>query len=149
MNLPSCNLVSCHLVSEPSQSSCFSLAADESTDISDIAPLSVFVRFFNGERLVEELFGLVPLYGRTTGEIIFNEISKLLATKTLMHRNLKQFLNDLDSEFKDVLLYNNERWLSKGQMLKRVWEFVDTSEKRDHFLNLLCNPNQLERLSFL
>ncbi|KAJ8876403.1 hypothetical protein PR048_020848 [Dryococelus australis] len=59
----------------------------------------------------------------------------------------------------NVLLYDNVRWLSKGQMLKRVWglreevvlflELMDTSEKRDHSLNLLRNPNQLARFSFL
>ncbi|KAJ8891693.1 hypothetical protein PR048_004222 [Dryococelus australis] len=203
----------------------------ESTGISDIAQLSVFVQFFfNGERFVEELLGLIPLYGRTTGEILFNDISKLLASKSvsiayivsvvtdgaptmarlagklkqincciipyhciihntvlcaklsskdsflflteiakqvnflmlrsaLTHKNLKQFLNDLYSEFKDVLLYNNVRWLSKGQTLKRVWglreevvlflELMDTSEKRGHFINLLRDPNQLARFSFL
>ncbi|KAJ8886306.1 hypothetical protein PR048_012517 [Dryococelus australis] len=68
------NNISCQLVSEISQSSCFSLDADEATDISDIAQLSVFVQYFNGERFVEELLGLISLYGRTTGEIIFNEI---------------------------------------------------------------------------
>ncbi|KAJ8868307.1 hypothetical protein PR048_029823 [Dryococelus australis] len=209
------NNISCQLVSELSQSSCFSLAADESTDISDIAQLSVFVRFFNGERFLDELLGLIPLYRRTTGEMIFYEISKLLASKSvsianivsvvtdgapamaseqeglvgklkqinsikiffsllteitklvnffrsrsaLTHRNLKQFLNDLDSEFKDVLFYNNVRWLSKRQILKILGferkkivlflELMDTSEKRDHFLNLLRDPNQLIKLSFL
>lgn len=227
------NNISCQLVSELSQCNYFSLAADESTDISDTAQLTVFVRFFNGERFMEELLGLVSLHGRTTGEIIFNEISKLLATKNvsidnivsvvtdgapamisekeglvgrmkqinssiipyhciihntvlcaklskdfvpllteitklvnflrsksaLTHRNLKKILNDLDSEFTDVLLYNNVRWLSKGQLLKRVWdlrkeialflEVMDTSGKRDHFLNILQDPYQLARLAFL
>ncbi|KAJ8886307.1 hypothetical protein PR048_012518 [Dryococelus australis] len=73
------------------------------------------------------------------------EIAKIVnffrSRSALTHRNLKQFLTDLDSEFKDVLLYNNDRWLSKGQMLKRVWglreeivfllELMDTSEERD------------------
>ncbi|KAJ8893537.1 hypothetical protein PR048_006135 [Dryococelus australis] len=202
---------------------CFSLTADKSTDMSDIAQLSVFVRFFNGERFLEELLELMPLYGGTIGFFF----SKLLASKSvsntnivsvvtdgapamasekeglvgklkqinsciipyqsiihntvlcaklskdppppliidncktrsaLTHRNIKQFLNDFDSEFKDVLLYNNVCWLSKGQMLKRVWglrkeiviflELMDTSEKRDNFLNLLRDLNQLARLSF-
>lgn len=91
------------------------------------------------------------------------EITKLVnflrSKSALTHRNLKQFLKDLNSEFTDVLLYNNVRWLSKGQMLKRVWnlrgkivlflEVMAESEKRDHFLHILQDPHQLARLAFL
>ena len=47
-----------------------SLAIDESTDICDVSQLSVFVRFLDKERseFREELLGLVPLLGSTTGE---------------------------------------------------------------------------------
>ncbi|KAJ8892142.1 hypothetical protein PR048_004722 [Dryococelus australis] len=195
----------CQSLREFSQSSCFSLDADECTDISDVAQLSVFVRFFNGERFVEEFVGIANIVSVVTdgapamasekeGQVgklkqissrkipyhciihnivlcaklskdffpLLTEITKLVnffrSRSALTHRILKQFLNYLDSEFKDVLLYNNVKWLSKGQMLNRVWglrgeivlflELMDTSEK-DNFLNLLQDPNQLARLSFL
>lgn len=37
------------------------------------------------------------------------------------HRQFKMLFEDLDSEYKDVLYYNQVRWLSLGQVLHRVW----------------------------
>lgn len=48
-----------------------SVAVDESTDCTDMAQLCIYVRFFDGVQLREELLGLVPLEGHTTGEVIF------------------------------------------------------------------------------
>lgn len=53
---------------------CMSIAVDESTDNTDIAQLCIYVRFFDGTGFREELLGLVPLEGRTTGEVIFQKI---------------------------------------------------------------------------
>ena len=49
----------------------FSIAVDESTDRTDIAHLSVFVRYFDDGIFREELLGLLPLETYTTGEHIF------------------------------------------------------------------------------
>ncbi|XP_056284884.1 SCAN domain-containing protein 3-like [Pseudoliparis swirei] len=43
-----------------------SLAVDESTDCTDMAQLCIYVRFYDGVRVREELLGLVPLEGHTT-----------------------------------------------------------------------------------
>lgn len=57
-----------------------SLAVDESTDNADVAQLCLYVRvfffflFFDGDRFTEGLLALIPLEGRTTGEIIFDKI---------------------------------------------------------------------------
>ena len=51
-----------------------SLAVDESTDQTDTAQLCIYVRFFDGNCFREELLGLLPLEGRTTGEILFEKI---------------------------------------------------------------------------
>lgn len=51
-----------------------SLAVDESTDGSDVAELCLYVRFFDGECFREDLLGLIPLEGQTTGQIIFEKI---------------------------------------------------------------------------
>lgn len=51
-----------------------SLAVDESTDNSDVAQLCLYVRFFDGESFREDILGLLPLGGHTTGEVIFNAI---------------------------------------------------------------------------
>lgn len=52
-----------------------SIAVDESTDCTDIAQLCIYVSFFDGVCFREELLGLIPLEGQTTGEVIFQKIS--------------------------------------------------------------------------
>lgn len=48
----------------------FSLAVDESTDVSDTAQLMIWARFFNGDTFLEEMLALLPLTGQTRGEDI-------------------------------------------------------------------------------
>ncbi|GBP26658.1 General transcription factor II-I repeat domain-containing protein 2A [Eumeta japonica] len=55
----------------------FFTSLDESTDLSDIAQLAIFIRGVDKEFTVtEELLALQPLKGTTTGENIFNEVQK-------------------------------------------------------------------------
>ena len=42
--------------------------------------------------------------------------------KIFKHRQLRNFLDQHNAEFCDVLTHNNKRWLSKGNALKRLWE---------------------------
>ncbi|GBP57833.1 General transcription factor II-I repeat domain-containing protein 2 [Eumeta japonica] len=59
----------------------FSIALDESTDLSDIAQLAIFIRGVNKEFTVtEELLALQLSKGITTGQDIFNEVQKILST---------------------------------------------------------------------
>ncbi|XP_061765856.1 general transcription factor II-I repeat domain-containing protein 2-like [Nerophis ophidion] len=55
----------------------FSLAVDESTDASDTAQLSVFIRGVDSNMCVtEELLGFKSMHGTTTGKEIFEEVCK-------------------------------------------------------------------------
>uniref|UniRef100_A0A3P9LV82 SPIN-DOC-like zinc-finger domain-containing protein n=1 Tax=Oryzias latipes TaxID=8090 RepID=A0A3P9LV82_ORYLA len=57
----------------------FSLACDESTDISDSAQLLVFVRGINADmEITQELAGLETLRGTTKGEDLFAAVSRVL-----------------------------------------------------------------------
>uniref|UniRef100_A0A3P9IIY1 SPIN-DOC-like zinc-finger domain-containing protein n=1 Tax=Oryzias latipes TaxID=8090 RepID=A0A3P9IIY1_ORYLA len=57
----------------------FSLACDESTDISDSAQLLVFVRGINADmEMTQELAGLETLRGTTKGEDLFAAVSRVL-----------------------------------------------------------------------
>lgn len=59
----------------------FSVALDESTDLSDTAQLAIFIRSFDKEfTIIEELLALQPLKGTTTGEDIFNEVQKVFTS---------------------------------------------------------------------
>lgn len=42
--------------------------------------------------------------------------------RSLLHRQLRQFLEDLEAEYGDLLLHNHVRWLSSGNCLKRFFE---------------------------
>ena len=57
----------------------FSLALDESTDVTDTAQLLVFVRGVDEEfQTTQELAGLASLHGQTTGQEIFNHVLPII-----------------------------------------------------------------------
>lgn len=195
----------------------FSLAFDESTDISDSAQLVVFLRGVNESfQVTEEMLNLISLKGTTTGKDIFHAVEnclcennldleilsgistdgapamigkekgaiKLLIDKiesnnktsnrskredviiihclihqqnlcaqvlsmdhvmqvviktvnyirshALPHRQFKEFLKELDSEYGDVVYFSQVRWLSRGRCLQRFYEL---REEIDLFMN--------------
>lgn len=65
-----------NLLTDLEKAEVISLAIDSSCDRTDMEELSVFARFFDGKTFREELLCLLPLPGRTTGEIIFNELTQ-------------------------------------------------------------------------
>jgi len=57
----------------------YSIALDESTDISSTAQLSIFVRGVESDFTVtEELLDVVPMTGTTTGEDIFKAVDETM-----------------------------------------------------------------------
>ncbi|KAJ8333792.1 hypothetical protein SKAU_G00411110 [Synaphobranchus kaupii] len=71
-----------------------SLAVDESTDNSDVAQLCLYVRFFDGECFREELLGLIPLEGHTTGEILFTKIASFFEDNKLDLARVNMLVTD-------------------------------------------------------
>ena len=60
----------------------YSIAIDESTDISQTAQLAIFIRGIDNDFLVtEELLDIYPMQGRTTGEDIFLAMKKVSVSK--------------------------------------------------------------------
>lgn len=67
----------------------YSLALDESTDISDTAQLAIFIRgVTNQYTIVEELLELCPMKGTTTGRDIFGEVRKTMKIFNLQDENI-------------------------------------------------------------
>ncbi|XP_029654508.1 zinc finger BED domain-containing protein 5-like [Octopus sinensis] len=65
--------------------SCFSLQFDESNDAIDIAHLCVFSRLiFHDLTVKEELFAIIPMKERTTGENIYNSFKTFLLSFELL-----------------------------------------------------------------
>jgi len=55
----------------------YSLAVDESTDTTDIAQLSIFIRGVDSSlSITEELLALRPMHGTTTGQDLYQEVSR-------------------------------------------------------------------------
>ncbi|GBP09324.1 General transcription factor II-I repeat domain-containing protein 2A [Eumeta japonica] len=82
----------------------FSIALDESTDLSDTAQLAIFIRGVDKEFTVtEELLALQPLKGTTTGEDIFNEVQKMAKQRKM----LKRFY-ELRNEIADFMQIKNK-----------------------------------------
>ncbi|GBL87591.1 General transcription factor II-I repeat domain-containing protein 2A [Araneus ventricosus] len=50
--------------------------------------------------------------------LVIKIINSILA-KALYHRQFKDFLEEIDSQFSDLLLPNKVRWLSRGNVLQR------------------------------
>ena len=55
----------------------------------------------------------------------------------LNHRKFQELLNDLDSEFGDIIYYSEVRWLRRGEMLKR---FFDLKDEIRMFMQLKGQP---------
>ncbi len=64
--------VSDQLCADVSAAQCFSIAVDESTDLTDVAQLCVWVRFPKEKSFQEEMLCLLPLVRQTRGEDILN-----------------------------------------------------------------------------
>ncbi|GBL82906.1 General transcription factor II-I repeat domain-containing protein 2A [Araneus ventricosus] len=50
--------------------------------------------------------------------LVIKVINNILA-KALYHRQFKDFLEEIDSQFSDLFLHNKVRWLSRGNVLQR------------------------------
>uniref|UniRef100_A0A671WXQ4 DUF4371 domain-containing protein n=1 Tax=Sparus aurata TaxID=8175 RepID=A0A671WXQ4_SPAAU len=188
--------VSRQLLDNLKKTDVMSIAVDESTDCTDMAQLCIYVRFHDGVHFREELVGLIPMEGHTTGEAIFQKIDAFFdereldlqkvcllvtdgapamigrlqgltarlstiaphmqflhciihqsvlcaklsgdlkntmdtvmnivnfirSTSSLQHRLFRMMLADMFAEHTDLLVHNDVRWLSKGNVLDRFCE---------------------------
>ncbi len=208
---------------------CFSIAVDESTDVTDVAQLCLWVRFPKENSFQEEMLCLLPLHGQTRGEDILNAllvffeenhlswsklasvctdgapsmrgkekglvglmkkrdempnfisfhciihqealVSKLrnnefqnvmqrvvhvvnyIVSRALNHRQFRQLIQDYDTEYSDLVLHSEVRWLSRGKVLERflsllpeINTFLDSKGKHQPELK---DPHWIIQLALL
>jgi len=68
-------------------------------------------------------------------KLVIKIINCILAN-ALNHRQFQDFLDEIGSEYQDLLLHNNVRWLSRGKVLNRFVALLDEIKtflkKKDH-----------------
>ncbi|GFV00710.1 general transcription factor II-I repeat domain-containing protein 2 [Trichonephila clavipes] len=69
------------------------------------------------------------------------KIVNSILSKPLYHREFKEVLREMETEYSNLRLHNNVRWLSKGKVLKR---FALCSNEINIFLNEKGNHPELE-----
>ncbi|XP_076038317.1 protein FAM200C-like [Oratosquilla oratoria] len=52
--------------------------------------------------------------------LVIEMVNKIIA-KALNHRQFRALLDEVDSEYSDLLLHNKVRWLSRGEVLRRLF----------------------------
>ena len=81
------------------------------------------------------------------------KIINFIKAKGLNHRQFKTLLEDLDSDYADVRLHTEVRWLSRGFMLARFYELLDEislfMELKGEDTSNLKDPQWLSDLAFM
>ena len=69
------------------------------------------------------------------------KLINFLKSRELNHRQFKEFLKDLGSEYGDVIYNTEVRWLSRGAMLRRIYDL-----KKDIQLFVEMKPENMPRI---
>ncbi|XP_072377810.1 general transcription factor II-I repeat domain-containing protein 2-like [Diabrotica undecimpunctata] len=80
-------------------------------------------------------------------------IVNFIKSRALNHRQFKQFLDDIESEYGDLLYYTEVRWLRRGLTLERLLNLIEEIEiflaEKQRDVPELKNPDWLCDLAFL
>lgn len=60
-------------------------------------------------------------------EIVVKSIN-YIRKNGINHRTFRNFLNEIDAEYVDIIYFSEVRWLSRGKVLKRFFELIDEIE---------------------
>lgn len=73
----------------------YSLALDESTDVTDTAQLAVYLRGVdNNSEVMKELLSVIPMHGQTTGQEIFCQLCDAIEDAGLQWARLAGLTTD-------------------------------------------------------
>jgi len=57
--------------------------------------------------------------------VVVKIVNIIVARSSLIHRQFKEFLNEIEAEYGDLLLHTEIRWLSRGKVLNRFVSLID------------------------
>ena len=87
---------------------------------------------------------------------VMSDVVKIInhiRSRSLKHRQLRAFLEEIESAYEDVLYFIEARWLSRGKVLKRFFELRAEvkafMEKDGMTVSVLSDPKWLMDLAFL
>lgn len=73
----------------------YSLALDESTDVTDTAQLAIYVRGVDDNfEVMEELLTMIPMHGQTTGQEIFRQLCDSIVDAGLLWKRFAGITTD-------------------------------------------------------
>ncbi|XP_068224835.1 zinc finger BED domain-containing protein 5-like [Palaemon carinicauda] len=106
----------------------FAIQCDETTDIAQCAQFLMYARFVSASRtLPDEMRDVLN---------VAIKVVNFIKSGALNSRLFKLLYKDMDSEHEALLFHTNIRWLSKGNMLERLYElreeviiFLDSQQK--------------------
>ncbi|KAL4126754.1 hypothetical protein QTP88_010963 [Uroleucon formosanum] len=136
----------------------FALQIDESTDITNMAQLMVFIRFDRNDEIIEEfLFSLASKNMPKSLKLVLDsavKIVNLIKARPLNSRLFTVLCNEMGSTHKSLLLHTEVRWLSRGKVLTRLFELrseillllTDIDEEKS---KLFCDDQWLSRLAYM
>ncbi|XP_068234378.1 protein FAM200A-like [Palaemon carinicauda] len=122
----------------------FAIQCDETTDIAQCAQFLMYARFASGNNIKEEILFCCPMESssRTLPDEMRDvlnvaiKVVNFIKSGALNSRLFKLLCKDMDSEHEALLFHTNIRWLSKGNMLERLYElreeviiFLDSQQK--------------------
>ncbi|GFY07712.1 general transcription factor II-I repeat domain-containing protein 2B [Trichonephila clavipes] len=113
-----------------------SLCLDENIDITKSAGLAVFARYCVGNIIKEELIAITSLLTTTKG-------TDICTTQALNKRKFDALLDEVNSVYNGLIMYNNVRWLNRGNVLQI---FVDYLEEIRLFLQNESKTEQYPQL---
>jgi hypothetical protein len=81
------------------------------------------------------------------------EVVNKIRTRPLFHRKFQNLLQELNSQYGDVIYWSNVRWLSRGKVLKRFYdlknEIILFCSENDSYIEELSSPEFNFDLAFL
>ncbi|XP_023720331.1 protein FAM200A-like [Cryptotermes secundus] len=114
------------VISSIKESKCFAIQLDETTDVSSNSQLMVYVCYKGLHAIEEEIHRQALLVKRLEPalEAVMHDVINVVSVvkgHALNTRLFRELCRDGEAEYTDLHYHTEVRWLSRGNVLNRVW----------------------------